>query len=277
MTLIISLAMATKVLQASDRRLTRPDGILVDDNSNKAVCVGCKDGHFCIAYTGLALIEGTRTDEWVVDFLISIRAYQMNLVSITEVLEERLTKAFYSLPKQSKRMTFAVCGFSNITPFAMLISNFERDSVWPPAEAQDNFTTHLWWLKKRQVTENAYWLSINGTRQAVTRPILRRLKAFIRNGFFLKEGNDAVASKLVSIIREAAETKYFGDYIGRNCMATIVAPNPTEGFITKYYPSDSSSYNYAPHLITPPAIAVKRVQIWTGKGPPPWRKGRDRN
>jgi hypothetical protein len=69
-TLIISLAMATKVLQASDRRLTRPDGILVDDNSNKVIWVGCKDGHFCIAYTGRGLHLGAK-DEIEIDQISS--------------------------------------------------------------------------------------------------------------------------------------------------------------------------------------------------------------
>ena len=83
MTLILSFATANKVIQVSDRRLTKPDGSLYDDEANKVICVGCSDSYFAIGYSGLGTIStGKRTDEWLVDYLASINVEQMTLNSI---------------------------------------------------------------------------------------------------------------------------------------------------------------------------------------------------
>lgn len=271
MTLIITVATSSKVVQASDRRLTRPDGSVFDDEANKAVCVGCKDAHFCIGYTGLAIVGRKKTDEWLLDNLISLHAYQMDVVSISAALEERLTATFASLPKQHRRTTFVLSGYRHQMPFSMIISNYERDSLWPPGEAQDTFRTYEWWMKKDGNPEGGYWISINGTQRAVSRPLLRKIKGQIRSSFFQKKGSDIVADQLVSLIREAAETPRFGQYIGRNCMAVAMSLNPSDGFVTQYYPETNSPFRYSPHLITPPGVAIKGLQLWKGKGQPPWR------
>jgi len=272
MTLIITAATANKVVQASDRRLTRyTDGSVFDDDSNKAVCVGCKDAYFSIAYTGLASINSKKTDEWILGYLISIHAFQMNLVSVSEALETQLTATFISLPKKYKRMTFVLSGYRHYIPFTMIISNFERENIWPHGEVQEDFITYVRWRRRISNPEKGHSISINGTQQAVNRPIIRKIKELIRNRFFQQQECKIVADKLVSLIREAADTPKFGRYIGRNCMSVTMTPNPNDGFVTKYYPDKASPFQYSPHLITTPGIAIKGVQIWTGKGPPPWR------
>jgi hypothetical protein len=271
MTLIITLATADKVVQASDRRLTLPDGSVFDDEANKAICAGCKDAHFCIAYTGLAFVEGKKTDEWLIDYLISIHAFKLDVVSISGALEEKLTATFDPLPKQYRRTTFVLSGYRRHISFTMIISNYERENLWPPGEAQDAFLTHVWWKKKGGNPESGYCISINGTQRAVSRPLLRKIKGLIRNSFFQNKGSEIVADELVSLIREAAETPQFGQYIGRNCMAVAMSLNANDGFVTKYYPEKISPYRYSPHLITPPGIAVKGIELWRGKGQPPWQ------
>jgi hypothetical protein len=271
MTLIITVATASRAVQASDRRLTRPDGSIFDDEANKAICVGCGDAHFCIGYTGLAFVDGKRTDEWLVDYLMSIHAYRMDVASISAALEKRLTATFKPLPKQYRRTTFVLSGFRRHIPFTMIISNYERENLWPPGEAQDTFSTHVWWLKKGGNPETGYCISINGSQRAVSRPLLRRFKGLLRTSFFQKKGSDIVADQLVSLIREAAATPQFGQYIGHNCMAVTISVNPSESFVTKYYSERPSPCGYSPHLITPPGIAVRGLEVWRGGGVPPWR------
>lgn len=279
MTLIITVLTANKVLQASDRRLTSTtDGSVLDDEANKAVCVGCKDAYFSIAYTGLASINtmnGTmKTDEWLLGYLISIYAFQMDVSSISKALEGFLTTTFSPFPKENKRATFVLAGYKHYRPFRVIISNFERENLWPPGEAQNRFLSYFGWMKKNDHTETAYSIAISGTRQAVSRAIIWKLKGLIRNNFFQEKESKIVADTLVSLIREAADTARFGQYIGRNCMVVTMTPNPNDGFVAKYYPAKASPYQYTPHLLTPPGIAIKGVQVWTGKGLPLWRNAR---
>ena len=73
MTLILTVATGQNIFQASDRRLTMPDGVLRDDEANKAICVRCRNAHFVIAYTGLAEIGAKRTDAWIVEQLSAMK------------------------------------------------------------------------------------------------------------------------------------------------------------------------------------------------------------
>lgn len=109
-------------------------------------------------------------------------------------------------------------------------------------------------------------------RQAVNRSIIRKIKALRRSNFFQKEEIDPVADKLVALIREAAHSEPFGHYIGRNCMVVSMVREPRNGFLAKYYPENESPYQYAPSLITSPGVALRGIEIWRGKGPPPWRR-----
>lgn len=275
MTLIITALTANKIIQASDRRLTRfADGSIFDDEANKAVCVRCKDAYFSMAYTGLAAINSIRMDEWLVDYLNSIKAFQLDVASIVKRLEKHLTVEFASLPRKYKAATFVLAGYTYHVPlpFREIISNFERENLWPPGEAQDAFLSYKWWMKKNGHPEKEYSITISGTQQAFNRDIIRKLKHLKRTRFFQEKDSKIVADKMVSFIREATETPRYGQYIGKNCMAVTMPSNPDDGFLAKYYPEKVSPYVYSPHLLVAPGIAFNGVEIWMGKGPPPWRR-----
>ncbi len=273
MTLIITALTANKIIQASDRRLTYPNGSIFDDEANKAVCVSCKDAYFSMAYTGLAKMSLMKTDEWLLDYLNSIKAFQIDVASIVKGLEKSLSVAFAHLPRKYKRTTFVLAGYRYHIPlpFLVIISNFERENLWPPGEAQDAFLSYDWLMKKNAHPEKAYSFTISGTRQAFNRDIIRKVKHLMRTRFFQEKDSKIVADRMVSFIREAAETPRFGQYIGQNCMVVSMSPNPNDGFVTKYYPDKASPYQYSPHLLAAPGIAFKEVEVWIGKGPPPWR------
>lgn len=273
MTIIITALTANKVIQASDRRLTFSNGGIFDDEANKAVCVSCKDAYFSMAYTGLALINSIKTDEWLVDYLISIKAFQLDLASIVKGLEKHLTVVFAPLPGTCKRATFVLAGYRypRSLPFMVIISNFERENIWPPGEAQDAFLSYCLLMKKNSHPEKAYSIAINGMQQAFGRDIKRSLNNLIRSNFFQENESKVVADKLVSFIREAAESPRFGQYIGQSCMAVTMSPNPSDSFVARYYPDKASPYLYSPHLLAASGIAFKEVEVWIGKGPSPWR------
>ena len=79
MTLIITVVDNNKIVQVSDRRLTKTDGSVHDDNANKAVCIGMSGIYYAASYTGLAYIGSekidNRTDYYLLDRLGSIARY----------------------------------------------------------------------------------------------------------------------------------------------------------------------------------------------------------
>lgn len=73
MTLIITCAQPTSVVQVSDRRLVNPDtGQVVDEHAQKAIYVECADARFALAYTGIARIHGKTTNEWLLGALAEL-------------------------------------------------------------------------------------------------------------------------------------------------------------------------------------------------------------
>jgi hypothetical protein len=267
MTLIITVVTPNKVIQASDRRLTNRDGSLYDDEANKAVCVSCKDAHFAIAYTGIGEIAGRRTDRWLVDYLTSIKAYQMDVPSVSNALKNEATACFKSVHIET---TFVLAGYRCEMPFVALISNFESHEPASAGEARDNFQTHV-----RQVRgpisslKRGLWIYINGCKPAVDKPIMRRVRKLARKRFFHHEEESVIAAKLVFFIRAASNTLNFGRFIGRNCMTVII--HPKHHFITKYHAEKDTPTEYMPHLITGNkelGIAFRDIEIWNEE--PPW-------
>lgn len=269
MTLIITAVTPDKIIQASDRRLTYTDGGLCGDNANKAVCVGCKDAHFAIAYTGLAEIKGKRTDIWLIDYLASINASQMQVPAIVNAIEKQANDSLKAVPKEYKKMTFVLVGYRNRMPFIALISNFE-DLKNKSGEAQDSFNTDV-----RQVRglitnpQKGLWIYVNGCEQAVDKPIHRRIRKLHRKRFFHREQPEVIADTVVSLIRAASRTRPYGRFVGRDCMTVVLKASSEEGINTKYHPDKRSPVTYMPHLITG-GLAHKGIEYWTEE--PPWWK-----
>ena len=93
MTLILTLVATNKIVQVSDRRLTL-NGKMHECNANKAICVSCSNAHFSIGYTGVAEIDGQRTDYWIVDQIFSIfSSGQQDIGKVGQLLTKKLTAA----------------------------------------------------------------------------------------------------------------------------------------------------------------------------------------
>ena len=273
MTLIITIATANQVVQASDRRLTCVDGSIYDDESNKAACAVCRDSHFAIAYTGLAHIgkERKKTDEWLVDYLESIHAAHMDLVSIGEALKEEAT-AFLratAVPRKHKGIAFVFTGYCHGWPFFMSISNREEEDLDHIGEVKEEFQIQVEQMKVDANPRRALLVDIAGTEEAVDKSIRQRIKRLNRKRFFHVKDGKVVAQELVSLIRAATRTPQFGKWVGRNCMTVVVKPRSGDCFDVQYHPDRASPQMYAPHLIVPGG-AFKNIQMWRGAGPPPW-------
>lgn len=91
MTLIISCLTPKYIVTVSDRRLTMPDGKVVDDSANKAVVFHDK---ICFTYTGIARIGRQPTDEWILEQLIGCTSEQTRTAinRLKTALDDRIAK-----------------------------------------------------------------------------------------------------------------------------------------------------------------------------------------
>lgn len=145
MTLILSLATKNYIVQVSDRRLTIGNGPfqgrLVDDDSNK-VTLFCNRMSF--AYTGLASINGKRTDYWLVDILSKISSNSLS--DACNMIVNSATSEFAKIRNNKiKKQAFVGVGWTRsgldepIKPIICNISNALNDQLnWLP-EAEDKF------------------------------------------------------------------------------------------------------------------------------------------
>lgn len=116
MTAILTCITTHYVIQVSDRRLTRPDGRLFEDEENKTVFYS---NIATFAYTGLARLGWEHTDEWLLEQL----ADSPDLYTAIQKLPTAATDKFRSLPlpglttrerSSVRRTVFVGAGF--VTP-----------------------------------------------------------------------------------------------------------------------------------------------------------------
>jgi hypothetical protein len=136
MTLIISLLTPTYVAQVSDLRLTeRPAGTPLTEPAAKAVS-WC--GHTNFGYTGPAVLDGKRTDQWIAEILVNYRKVQEGLAE----LRARASVAASRLPAENRHLAIVGVGWSLMSTQSRLRPTlFEITNVpagdWPNAPLPD--------------------------------------------------------------------------------------------------------------------------------------------
>jgi len=269
MTLIMTYVTPSHVIQASDRRLTA-NGKLYDERANKAICISCSNGHFAIAYTGLAvmIISGKRkrTDEIIVDYLADIGAGNMTTGEVAAKLAEHfeiLVKAQRLPSENDKRLTLVLAGYCNNLPFVGGVSNFEDKSGQILAVG----TKFNEWIHVLKVSgDNPRLIMVNGCEAVVYDTFWPSIEHRLKK--LSGQSAQEVSEQLVLLIRWAAHDKKFGKYIGQDIMSTII---PASGdFEASYYPLKAESQSYAPHLIQP-NMSFKGLEVWYGEKPPWWK------
>jgi hypothetical protein len=110
MTIVLDCFARDAAFQVSDRRLSDPDrpGIIIDDETNKAVLV---NGRVIFSYTGLAAIDGQRTDEWLARAIADGPTEDM--AAVAQRVRDKATAAFrrIRLPSRYKRHAFRGTGW----------------------------------------------------------------------------------------------------------------------------------------------------------------------
>ena len=98
MTLILAAGNPELAIHVADTLLTKPDGTFYADELVKTTIVHCKNAKLLISYTGLAIIDNTRTDKWIVRRLREFRAPSKVFKEIVFFLADALNKAVRRKP-----------------------------------------------------------------------------------------------------------------------------------------------------------------------------------
>jgi len=150
MTFAIALANADQVIQVSDRRLTAPDGRLIDDSANKVGHAICDDASFLYCFTGVARVGHHITSQWILEGLARAakrnRCYSELIYLFAEEATTVFAKAkdFRLVPASSKRLTVMFSGYTaNGFLVNALISNFQNfETFTDSAEAAQEFSVY---------------------------------------------------------------------------------------------------------------------------------------
>jgi hypothetical protein len=133
MTFIISAATKTIALQVADTRVTRAaNGAVVDDLSIKTTVLHCKDAKLVISFTGLATINGKKTDKWIEEKLVQFEAWEKVFQETMDYLRDEATKALSrdkNLEKYGLEIVVIGLGYSPGSirqPAIALITNFSE-------------------------------------------------------------------------------------------------------------------------------------------------------
>jgi hypothetical protein len=116
MTFIISAGTKNIALQVADTRVTSAtDGTLIDDSSIKTTVVHGKDAKLILSFTGLASVDGMKTDQWIVAKLNKFKAWERVFQEIMDHLRDEATVAIgrnKNLEKYGLEIVVIGLGFS---------------------------------------------------------------------------------------------------------------------------------------------------------------------
>jgi hypothetical protein len=255
MTLIITAVTRDNAFQVADTKLTKLDGSFFDDNLVKTTIVHCYDAKLIISYTGLATIDGKRTDIWLAKQLREAKAWEKVFVEVVEILRESLTQA---LTKNKSLglygLSVVISGLGNSPegirqPAIAFISNMEqpipKSNSFKGASPQGrifdkyffdtgkNFTTYI-------SVHGAVGpkIAINGIRKKIQNELL---------GIKSQDELINVMDRLVAMLRLQRKDIRIGHLIGNDCTATVIKSDFNS--LSRFYTNDKTIKRF-PNIVS---------------------------
>jgi hypothetical protein len=208
MTLVLTCLTSEYIVQASDRRLTLPDGRLYDDDTNKAVFY-C--GRVAVAYTGLAYIDGRETAEWIGNCMKDAEHAELAMNEVARRAQSVLGGG--SSPARHFAAVAAgwatLRGEAPLRPYVCTASNFMNDAGEWEDHASDRVrlrteflgepNSHLFHVAGQNLTRAEVARVARLIRKAIERrsasprPLARVLGGTVRE---VANGNDARAARV---------------------------------------------------------------------------------
>ena len=271
MTLILTIIHQNKTIQVSDCRLTLQREVC-DREAIKAVGIVCGNAQFCIGYTGIASIEGLRTDYWLVEKACEIfesghygvRSFEWELAVRAEKAMPGLMYEGRRVGNRYKQLMLVLAGFDQgpngprSKPFITTISNTKYRGIGIPADVDPIFTINSQTLKP-WLHDGEHTGSIVGAIDAImaedeyarkTRRELVRVQRLMRRVDLghVPSGQTTV-DELVSVLRRASEHPKYGWPIGRDCLSVVIRLNASTMPVYQHVEGDVAA-KLLPHLVT---------------------------
>lgn len=251
MTFILALGNREQFIQISDRRLSW-DGKLVEDESNKAGILLCKDARHIFAFTGLAKYGNFNTRQWLLNALYECCPPDYEINRIMPRLMERATRDFQAiatlknLEPRRKRLSIMFSGYNYYTdpPMAAIgiLTNYQNFQTGKDApEAWDHFEMNCWSEIRPLdheftiVQRTGNWAVMTSEDEASLRDLLQKLKPY-----------RAIADKAVSLVWEMSDRPKAKGAIGKQLSVVVMQRDITQHVLARYYSTSVGHKMYAP-------------------------------
>jgi len=227
MTLILSIGNSSQVIQISDRRLTSGRNV-INDNSNKATCIICRNGRFAVGYAGLALVGSFNTQAWLLDTFFKCASPEYTIYEIVKRFAKRASQDFKQIPflaklqSPYKRLSIMLSGYltHGEKPLIgnLIITNFQdfrlgidypgaKDEFWIMSELEKDDTSS----EATFIQRVGFWQAMNSQDEINLRNLLRQ---------HLPE--EVLIDAAVDVVREIANRPESNNTIGKNLIVTVV-------------------------------------------------------
>ncbi len=132
MTLIQTVTTDDLVIQVADRRLSRPDGSVFDDDYTKLVCWNTS---FTVGFAGLARIDPAQkksTSEWLAETLCDYASFEDGVDALRYWASGQIGQLPTGKGWEDKRLGIIIAGFDRRRiPLVAEISNFDPEAPIP--------------------------------------------------------------------------------------------------------------------------------------------------
>lgn len=226
MTFVLALANDDYVVQVSDRRLS-VNGLLKDDESNKAGFLVCNDARLVFAFSGIAEYGQFKTRRWILETLSEVAAPDHIAREILERFTAKATDFFRTSQllrgvfQDHKRLSIMFTGFNNDGRILnCIVTNFQDpESGVDLPSAVDTFSLYPK-ISKYPSGSKVSFVQRIGAWQAMTAGDERVLREFLLDG----KPREAVMNKAVEIVGQMADRPAAGGVIGKQinsvCLTT---------------------------------------------------------
>jgi hypothetical protein len=251
MTLIIALGNRDQVIQISDRRVT-VNGILQDDESNKAGVLFCANARLAFGFTGLARFAEFETRHWLLNALIQSAPPDFNAHKMLERLKEHATQDFQNLPplrqlpNLHKQLTVMFSGYllHHTPPLAAnaILTNYQYSNL-PPINL--NKFECFYWNERRPLSEEFTFIQVVGFSLAVNNQDIDSLRTLLRE----RRPSKAIINKAVEVMYSIADRPQSQGTIGKQLSTIMVPKDPYTMVNSSYYTSYSTHKVYIPDMV----------------------------
>ncbi len=249
MTLVLSWLTKDYVIQVSDRRLTFAggvwDGMVANDDKNKAVIWTGSNGTIAFGYTGLAQLDGEPTDIWLSRVLIDAAKHgQAKLPDIVDHMNDQATGAFERINRWTKfnyPHTFVGIGWglteiegnpATVSPMIFQVTN-ALDENWKSLPPRNSFASRLYVGQDEQSA-----LKVAGQR--IAPHVLTRLNRDLLRVLSNEAGPQSAAILLIRTIQYTAKHNLL---VGSKLMVTCLPRKPSEDVLSRGVSSITMKYS----------------------------------